>query len=184
MRAACIGSRALTKEQLDICESLGAWLVRCGHIVDTGNAEGADQAFARGGNTVNPELVHLHLPWYNFNREAIVEGNQIHLLDDLKESEFRLYEVIAQQYHPNWKALNRGGRKLMIRNSSILIPPPEFWPVDLCLAWPSDKPGGGGTGQGMRIAAAEHVDTRLVDLRHQSPADLFNLCEEIRETAP
>jgi hypothetical protein len=70
----------------------------------------------------------------------------------------------------------------MMRNSSIMLPPPDFFPVDLCLAWPSDKPGGGGTGQGMRIASGDGVHTKLVNLsKNCHPDFLFQLCEEIKE---
>lgn len=177
MRVACIGSRALDQFCLGTCEKLGAWIVQCGHILDTGNAPGADQAFARGANQVRPDLVHLHLPWYNFERHAIHDDNVVHLLDDLTEDRLKYYELVAQQHHPAWTRLSQGARKLMSRNSSILLPPPHFTSVDLCLAFPG-RNRLGGTGQGMRIALSEGV--RLIDLRDHNQEDLFRLCEEIK----
>jgi len=190
VRIACIGSRDLTTAQLGICEKLGFWVVQCGHILDTGNAPGADQAFARGANQVRPDLVHLHLPWYNFERQAIHDDNVVHLLNDLDELHFKLYESVAIQHHPAWGRLSQGARKLMLRNSSIMFPTVvpegsgiEGVPVDMCLALPSDKPGGGGTGQGMRIA--QDTTTRLFNLRETFAGDhrLFQLCEEIAKAS-
>jgi hypothetical protein len=127
---------------------------------------------------VNPELVHLHLPWKKFETQAIVDGNIIHCLDQLEASDLETYEIVARQHHPAWGRLSQGARKLMARNSSIMMPPTEFTAVDLCLAFPAPNRLG-GTGQGMRIAETEGV--RLVDLRNLNQDDLFRLCEGIKE---
>jgi hypothetical protein len=163
---------------LEICEKLGEWLATNGWEVHSGNAVGADQAFARGANRVNPALVHLHLPWHNFERHAIHDENLVHNLDELTEDRSQYFELVAQKHHPAWNRLSQGAKKLMSRNSSIMLPPPDFLPVDLCLAFPGRQKLG-GTGQGMRIAQTEGV--RLVDLRDLNHDDLFGLCEEIKE---
>ena len=49
---------------------------------------------------------------------------------------------------------------------------------NMVLAWPSKKVGGGGTGQGMRIAEGKGVT--LVDLKDFGPKELYDLCESIR----
>ena len=184
-RVACIGSRDLSNEQTEVCEKLGRWVVQCGHILDTGNAPGADQAFARGANQIRPDLVHLHLPWPMFEGPAIQAENVVHNLNDMPEHQLKIYEYVARQHHPTWERLSQGVRKLMIRNSSILIPtvvPAEAGHegvlVDMCLALPSDKRGGGGTGQGMRIV--QDTTVKLVDLRGYEKPQLSELCEEIR----
>jgi len=177
VRVACIGSRELNAYQTSMCEKLGGWVVQCGHILDSGNAPGADQAFARGANQFRPDLVHLHLPWYKFERQAIHDDNVVHILDDLDEPHLKLYRQIAEKHHPAFSRLSQGAKKLMTRNSSILLPPPVYFTVDMCLAIPSAKRGGGGTGQGMRIALHESI--RLVDLRGYLDPDLFLLCEDI-----
>ncbi len=177
MRVACIGSRDLDDYQTTVCEKLGGYIVQCGHTLHSGNAPGADQAFARGGNAVDPAAVHLHLPWSNFERQATHPDNVVHSLDDLDEAHLKLYTYIAKRHHPAFRRLSQGAVKLMVRNSSILLPPPAYLPVGRCLAIPSDKKGGGGTGQGMRIAVYEGIP--LVDLRNCREPDLFRLCEEI-----
>ncbi len=170
MRIAGIGSRGLDEGQLDVCYRLGIFIATCGGEIHSGNADGADQAFARGGNTVDPTLVHLHLPWPNFNREAIVRGNHIHLPQEQSG-----YAETAAKYHPTWKYLTQGARKLHTRNVSIVC-----WPTmkDMVLAFPSNKKGGGGTGQGMRVAKG--FDVPVIDLNGMDTAQLYELCERIR----
>ena len=161
MRYACIGSRALSDDEIQRCHDLGRHLVQCGHEVHTGNAPGADQAFAAGGSSVDPSLVHLHLPWSTFEAQHIIEGNVVHNLNDMHPDGLALYEQIAADHHPAWSRLSQGVRKLMMRNSSILLPPPETRAVDVCIAFPGVPLG--GTGQGMRIA--EYLHIRLINMR-------------------
>lgn len=173
MKVACIGSRELSTTQLQVCEVIGRFIANLGGEVHSGNADGADGAFARGANSVDPNLVHLHLPWPNFNREAIRKGNHVHL--PLAQSHF---EATAAKYHPRWDNLSQGAKKLHTRNVSIVVHPSI---KDLVLAWPSNRVGGGGTGQGMRIAEGKGVD--LVDLKDFGPKELHDLCERIRALA-
>ena len=56
---ACIGSRATPPLVLDWMRQAGALLVRAGHRIISGNAPGADQAWAAGGNTADPTQVTL-----------------------------------------------------------------------------------------------------------------------------
>lgn len=74
----------------------------------------------------------------------------------------------------------------MARNSAIVIPRYHYGndgelviqPVDMILAWPSDKPGGGGTGQGMRLG--ESLGIPVLNLARMDHHDLYNLCERIK----
>ncbi len=170
MRIVGIGSRGLQPIDLNTCFRLGQFIAKCGGVLDSGNADGADQAFAEGANSVDPALVHLHLPWPNFNREAIVRGNVIHL----PQEQSRFAEEAAK-YHPAWRRLSQGAQKLHIRNVDIVC-----WPrlKDMVLAFPSQKRGGGGTGQGMRVA--EGYDIPVIDLNGMDEAQLYTLCEFIR----
>jgi hypothetical protein len=112
------------------------------HIVCTGNAPGADWAFARGGNKVDPTKVHLYLPWLGFEAKAIHQGNQITTLHGSNGS-----YAVAAQVHPAWDRLRDGQKKPLARNALLMSQ------VDYVIAWPSNKPGGGGTGHAMRCAA-------------------------------
>lgn len=171
-----IGSRDLTPEQLETCERLGFWFARCGWTLHTGNAPGADQAFAQGANQVNPALVHLHLPWPGFERQAVVNGNVVRSLEDLEPARLAWYTALAKKHHGAWHKLTQGGEKLMIRNGLIMLPC-GCHPVDLCLALPSAKRWGGGTGQGMRLG--EKLKIRVVNLRELDRQQLAALCDEV-----
>lgn len=173
MKVACIGSRDLTPEQLELCREIGRGVVSKGFELHSGNAVGADQAYARGGNEVNPEMVHLHLPWRGFNRKAIEAGNHAHVypFDGM-----RFYVDIAAECHPKWDYLRDYVKKLHARNVSILMPQRQA--VGVCVAWPSQRLGGGGTGQGMRIAKAKGI--RLIDLTKTPAQQVVRWLQDVR----
>jgi hypothetical protein len=186
-RIAGIGSRDLNDEQLNIVEKLGEWIVRCGHELHSGGAQGADQAFARGGNRVDPTRVFVHLPWLSYERNAIKLGNHVDILASMNFTEQQTYEEYAQAHHPAWDRLTNGGKLLHARNGRILFP--NGYPgqsVDLVTAWPSTKLGGGGTGQGIRMAHAARIPVinlaQLVPDYSKPPMnELRIVCESIRE---
>lgn len=173
---ACIGSRSLSPEQIDVCEKLGTWIVQSGHHLQSGNAVGADQSFARGGNSVDPSSVHLHLPWSQYEKRAVVEGNQVRSVDDLDSSTLRFHTEYAAKSHPVWDRLSDPVRKLMIRNVMILKHC-DCHSVDLVLAWPSSKKGGGGTGHSMRVGKALGIE--VIDLSRLTRPDLSDLCDRL-----
>lgn len=162
MKIACIGSRSLGHDQLAQCEALGKLVVERGHELHTGNAPGADQAFARGGNAVDPTKVFLHLPWKGFESAAVVRGNVLEVVPGAEEDP-GLYDEAAF-YHPSRERLSPGAFRLMARNIRIVER------ALLCLAWPDwKKPGGGGTGQGMRYCA--RFEIRLISLADPPEGD-------------
>lgn len=164
---ACIGSRGLKPSEILECEEIGRAIAERGWELHTGNAQGADQAFARGANEADPKLVHLHLPWFKYERDAIVPGNVVVSVEDLEPEELAFYTECARRNHPAWHHLSQGVRKLMIRNGMIIDPKDCALPVDVTIAWPSDKRGGGGTGQGMRMSDEQKI--RLIDLTQTDP---------------
>jgi hypothetical protein len=176
----CIGTRKLTPEQSLLCQQIGWWIATCGGQLHSGNAsdyEGrkvgvdpllnADYAFASGANRVNPGLVHLHQPWGGFNGGQIVTGNVV--TDPPYPDQMR---VLAEQMHGAWHRLKQGGQKLMTRNVSIVHQ------TNLCIAYPNNTAWGGGTGEGMKVAA--HLGIEVIDLRHQRAEHLRVLYERIR----
>lgn len=173
MKVACIGSRDLTEDQLDLCVEIGRLVVANGFELHSGNADGADQAYARGGNSVNPEMVHLHLPWLSFKKNAIVLGNHVYIYPF---DSMRFYVDIAADCHPKWQYLKDYAKKLHARNASILVPGQQN--VDFCVAWPSSRPGGGGTGQGMRIA--ERRGIKLIDLTRTPAEQVIRWLEQVQ----
>ena len=86
------------------------------------------------------------------------------------------HEETARMYHKGWHRMGQGGRKLHTRNVSIVVYPQL---KDLILAFPSQKWGGGGTGQGMRVG--EGLGVPVIDLNGMTQDDLFQLGERIRK---
>jgi len=78
---ACIGSRVTPAPILSWMEETAAKLVRLGYLIASGNAPGADQAWARGANSVNPKAVTLFLPEDSFERAAVHPDNNVHVFD-------------------------------------------------------------------------------------------------------
>ena len=158
MNIACIGARNLNDRALELCSLIGTEIASYKHNLHTGNAPGADHAFAYGANSIRPESVYLHQPWPDFNKSTILPANNV---VNVSFGNLRFYTVIASKEHPNWKNLSQGVKKLMIRNVSIIMPPPTRFPVDLCIAFPGETLG--GTGQGMRVATTRGV--KIINLR-------------------
>jgi len=162
-RIACIGTRELGDATV-LLEAIGAYLVRAGYTVSTGNAIGSDQAFARGGNSVDPKRVELWLPWASYERAAVVKGNIVHTGPTVDDVE------LAKKLHPAWGRCSAGARTLHARNCQIVRG------CTLVIALPRrDCPG--GTGQGMRIA--EHLGIPVHNLR--IGADFGRIVAKLRE---
>ncbi len=144
---ACVGSRETPADVLAWMERFGAEIVhRGGHIL-TGNAPGADQAWARGGNSVDPTKVHLRLPWVDFERQAIHPDNDVTVLEHLGIDAWRHCAALASAQHKRWLQLSQGAQKLVARNVLIIEP------ATLAIGYlNAGKVGGGGTGGAMRIA--------------------------------
>lgn len=149
-----IGSRDLTAGELEGCRDLGTALAEAGHRIRTGNAVGADQAFAAGANKIYRRLVTLCLPWWGYERAAVSHGNDVLCLAYHDDCD-RLYAE-AERLHPAWDRCSRGARALHARNGLIVDH------CDIVLAWPRRGADPGGTGQGMRVSRDRGVE--LVDL--------------------
>lgn len=163
----CIGTRNPTGEMWENCVKLGAWIVRQGGQVHSGNAEGIDFAFAEGGNSVDPAKVFLHLPWKGFNDHQIRKGNRM-VLPPYPQ----WMEDLTVRLHPRGPYLKRGALALHTRNVAIVHR------TILCVAAPSSKAGGGGTGQGMRIAEDQGIE--CINLNHLNQQGWRTLAERIR----
>lgn len=167
MKIACIGKRNLSDGDGPVLEKIGSHLVTVGCTLASGNAEGADQAYARGGNAVDPTKIEIYLPWYSYNRTAILEGNEI-FMPSKASLQTRL---LAERCHPQWATFSPGVKDLMFRNAMIIVG------SALTVALPSKvKPGGGGTGHGIRIS--EVLMTPRLDLSRYPSSEWFDRFEE------
>ncbi|MBV8720600.1 MAG: hypothetical protein JO277_00525 [Candidatus Eremiobacteraeota bacterium] len=145
-RIACIGARTTPKPILDWMEARGETLVRHGYKIVSGNAPGADQAWARGGNRADPRQVELCLPWEYFEAHAIDGRNPIRHLraDDVSHAGY--FEMVFET-HPRGRRLAKEALALHARNAMIVEG------AHLVLgALDPDKPVGGGTLGAFRMA--------------------------------
>jgi hypothetical protein len=135
LHIACVGSRATPPLLLDWMQRAGAVLVRAGHSIVSGNAPGADQSWAFGGNSVDPTKVTLCLPWDGFEPHAIHPMNGVSTLGSPK-GDHRHYYAEAAAHHPAWAHMTPGGRRLHARNVMMVER------VQLVLGWTDWQTGG------------------------------------------
>jgi hypothetical protein len=144
---AVIGTRTPEKDEACAIYNLVTVLSSLGYSISTGMAQGVDQVAAFAA-------VHgldVYLPWASYEEVALNELRKlnphlkvhvynIHAAPDWTES--------VTKYHPAASSLTPGAFRLHARNYGIVAG------RDLVVTLKSNRPGGGGTGQGIRIAKA------------------------------
>ena len=162
-----IGSRKLSKEELNVCYLMGVHFSMLGYTLRTGAAQGADQAFANGALDNCSKMgegqggVVLCLPWPNYEKYwvdwARNKGAEILVVSD---GDAEAVESVYK-YHPKPHGLSRGPLALHARNYRIVKG------CNFVMAWPKPNKFGalGGTGQGIRVA--EGLGTKVHNLNNQ-----------------
>lgn len=139
---AIIGTRDPDAAQAEIAYRLAwaiAWLGR--HVVRTGAAYGVDQKAMEGTSGRN---LHVFLPWPSYNRDIIPHSaTRVVYTPSIHTS----WTESVRRFHPAASRLSRGPMALHARNFGIIDG------VHGVIALPNET-GGGGTGQGIRIAKA------------------------------
>ena len=152
-----IGSRETPQVILEKMSALAYELNLKGLYLRTGNALGADQAFAWGSNRADPKKTILYLPWKGYEEKAIKEGNHVVIGTEV----LPLFQQAAKEtvalLHPYPKALKQGAWKLHQRNCYILLGKDLNHPVDFVVCWTKDGQATGGTGMGIRIAERNSI---------------------------
>lgn len=148
-----IGSRKTPNLVLDIMVDIGCYMAEKGHVLRSGRAPGADQAFENGCNRMRG-IKEIYLPWSRFENAPMSLG---YIIPDVAEA----YEIAAR-FHPAWASLSQGAQKLMARNSHQVLGLNLSTPCDLVICWTPGGHGGGGTGQALRIA--KHHGIPIYDL--------------------
>lgn len=117
MRIACLGDRHLDEVELRICELVGKQLALKGHEVIAGNSRGAEQAFARGFSSVNPEGCTIILPWMSFEADSYIPGtNRIVFDSKIHKS----WELVYEKFRPDYKQLTPALQKVFCRYVGVL----------------------------------------------------------------
>jgi hypothetical protein len=167
MRAtAFIGTRdlkALPAEWVELYRLAVKHVVLLHQDIVTGAAVGADQLAAVTCLELGGQ-VHLKLPWSTYEAGWVSEmkarfPGQVHL-EVYDVQQHPAWAVSVSQYHPAPGNLSRGAFALHARNYGILEA------IQNVVALPSTKPGGSGTGQGLRIGRA--LEKRVFDLSQET----------------
>lgn len=159
-RIACIGSRKTPSYVLGWMKDTGAEIVNRGLTLVSGNAEGADQAWAAGGNAVAPSKVELYLPWAAFEHSSIHPDNVVRAFPDEPIETREHYYKLAQDNHTRWYYCTEPAKKLLARNAMIVSN------VDVVFGYLCET---GGTRHAFRIAKALGIpafDVAREDVRH------------------
>lgn len=136
-----IGSRSVPESIAKLMGVMAAKLSEHGYILRSGNAEGADQAFARGAVEAD-----IFLPWDDFQKpfqKVFKEHNYIVVEESDEQAQKSL------KYHPNCAALTQVSKKFMRRNYRQVMGKPNS---EFIICWTPDGKEVGGTAQAMRIA--------------------------------
>lgn len=162
-----IGSRSTPQDILEAMQSVGRFMAHQGHILRSGGAAGADEAFEIGCDEANGTK-EIFLPYMRFrNNEAGPEfwGACPNALR------------IARQFHPNWRALGSLAWQFMGRNTYQILGKDLKTPTEFVLCW---TPGGksvGGTSQAIRLA--DHYRIPVFNLGSKSLDEVDDGISEI-----
>lgn len=139
-----------------------------GWTVRTGGAPGADDAFAQGARSYTDTAAELYLPWEDFN------GWTWDTFSVARKTPQEEAYAIAEQHHPAWYRLGKGGRALHARNvHQVLgsdVTAPELTSFIIC--WTKNGKLVGGTAQALRLAAAYKIP--VFNLGSLGVLDLFH----------
>lgn len=141
-----IGSRMIPDDIRKLMGRIASFLEKKGFILRSGNADGSDDAFARGV----VEKAEIFLPWEGFNQKYIDERPK-HKYIVVGEDDEDAYASI-EKFHPN-KLLSGTAKKFMARNYRQVFGPKNQNSMSLfVICWTLNGEVMGGTGQAMRIA--------------------------------
>lgn len=154
-----IGSRSSPPEILRMMSFLSLNLIQKGYILRSGGAPGADQEFEWAAAASKlpkkqiQEQVEIYLPWASFE-----EKNRSWIIAKRDEPQEEAFDI-AEHYHPNWKYLKQGAKKLHARNVHQIYGDDVTNPVlpRFVICWTEDGKMKGGTAQALRIAKDNKV---------------------------
>lgn len=72
--------------------------------------------------------------------------------------------ALSAKFHPAWDKCSQFAKLLHGRNAHIILGRDLKTPVDIVICWTEDGKGGGGMGQGIRIANGYGIEVRDLGL--------------------
>lgn len=181
-----IGSRQTPDDVLRTIKAFAARMFSFGYTLRTGGAPGADSAFIAGLPTSVSESrkCEIYLPWKGYRSGEFLEDGA-----DVYCEPSSAAHKLASGFHPLWKSLPVGVKKLHARNAHIIFGP-DVEPalntlllrntaVDFVVCWTRDgahnakqtNSGTGGTGQAIRIADAHQIP--VINMAHEEHAEII-----------
>lgn len=143
-----IGSRETPENVLRDMTTIAMQLAIKGFVLRSGRAKGADSAFEKGVNLIDPKRKVIR----------VATGDKSALNH-------------AALFHPQWGACNDRAKALHARNSLIMLGDWLDNPVRFVVCWTAGGAIVGGTGQALRIAAAYNIP--VFNLAVQPVTDLW-----------
>jgi len=137
-----IGARNTPKDILYLIKIIGICFASIGYTLNTGAAQGADQAFAEGAFSAGGK-VNLFLPWPNYEKNWWSKYNTNIIVFNSQLDKEALNSVY--QYHPNANRLKKSVITLHARNYLILKN------AKFAICYTKNGAIIGGTGQAIRI---------------------------------
>lgn len=141
-----VGSRNTPPEILTVMDRLGENMAAAGWVLRSGNCKGADQAFQRGANRINPMKVTVFMPYKGYGGRRNIHDRNI-----LVHEHGAAVEECAAHYHPAWEQCNHQARMFHVRNTQIVLGRFLNQPVEKVICWTPNEERG-GTSQAIRIA--------------------------------
>jgi len=126
------------------------------YVLRSGHAPGADQAFERGADRAD-----IWVPWSKFEQHVpYPKFVTLHIGSSPEAFE------LAEKFHPRWKYISQGAKKLIARNGHQILGKNLTSPVQFVVCWTKDGKEVGGTAQGIRIA--KHYGIPVYNLGDES----------------
>lgn len=135
-----IGSRETPPEILLMMTAIAQRKHQDNCILRSGGAKGADKAFEAGAGT----------------------AKEIFRPSDATQAAYEL----SAKHHPAWDRCSPAAKGLHARNAQIILGRNLDSPASIVICWTEGGKGGGGTGQGIRIAKGYGIEVRDLATRY------------------
>ena len=172
------GSRNAPAEILSKMEQLAAHLMRTfpSLIARTGNAEGSDQAWARGVNRIDPKRLQLVLPVPHYKESSIAAANEVAVLQEVPPEDYGAAKTLTREHYeygsskgpaaydplPPFKKTYLDRDALKVLGHTNYLGKRQKATTALFYLDPN-KRNGGGTGHTLRLCEALHVPYFLAE---------------------